>query len=462
MLPTYVQAFTGAKGEVTVAAFDGGSGLSQVTSQIFGALLVCYCLLVIASNLRQLPSERLTSLAVCLAPWGFYLLNDIHRGTSISVAVLTYPLVAVALWTARVDLDALRVVGWFVGILVVATFAMVLLSPDRAFYVAPSGALVQAEKQIFPGGLLAGPFNNPNTLGQVLVLGSGLVFLSAKSRRVGLALLLAVGTQIVWSASRASMLAFVLVALTLIITSTVRRAVGRQLIGLGGLCIAACVVVVPLMTDDPSSFSDRGQIWSGSLSYWRGHHWLGLGSTWYSSISHYNNDLVSLAFHGHNLFVNTLVTGGVLGVALLASWLLLAWRAALASPSAPALGVVVSVSAVGLLEVPVNMVDRGALFFAAQLPLLIIVLSTPAGAPNLSQSPPAGLVGETQREVEAHSRPGGVPPGAAAANGGVKRRREDGSRDTMRGAGVAGPISRPDQPARGSALGPDRRRRSGP
>jgi hypothetical protein len=378
MLPTYVQALTGTKREVTVAAYDGGTALAQHAAQLFSGLLIAYCLLVVVPRMRDLPTDRRLLLAVCLLPWCYFVLRDLYLGTHVGLTRLVFPLVAVTLWVLRVELRALRLVGWFTGLLVVVTYAMVLLAPERAFYVAPSGALVRAEKQVFADGLLTGPFNNPNTLGQVLALGACLVFLVSRSRLVNLAFYLATGVAVVWSASRSSMFAFAVSSLVCVIALAARKEVGRKVVGLVGLGLAVLVVGVPVLTSDPQAFSERGRIWAGSLESLHGHRLLGLGTTWYRSIADYHNDLISLAFHGHNLYVNTLVTGGIVGVACLGAWLLAAWRSASRAYSAAGFGVVASCCALGVLEVPVNMADSGALLFAAQLPLLIVALGRSA------------------------------------------------------------------------------------
>ena len=74
--------------------------------------------------------------------------------------------------------------------------------------------------------------------------------------------------------------------------------------------------VVPLVTENPYAFANRGLIWAGSLQAWSEQPFVGLGSNWYSQVGSTTGRLASSAFEGHNQFVHMLVTGGIVVLVL--------------------------------------------------------------------------------------------------------------------------------------------------
>jgi O-antigen ligase len=183
---------------------------------------------------------------------------------------------------------------------------------------------------------------------------------------------------LVWTSSRSSLAAIAAVLLVFLLLAAMkpiaRGAASATLL----LVTAAAVAVIPLTAHTNDAYTNRGYIWRTSLSNWARDPWVGLGSKWYSQIGHYVNALPGTAFHGHNLFVHALVTGGIGYTALLVlMFLCLIYYAvvwAIRGISFPT-AFLVSFLVTSTLEVPFGVVDNGYLLALTALPMAVIVFA---------------------------------------------------------------------------------------
>jgi hypothetical protein len=157
------------------------------------------------------------------------------------------------------------------------------------------------------------------------------------------------------------------------------RASGRGVASaLALLLTAVTVAVLPLTAHTNEAYTNRGYIWRTSLRDWSGHPWVGLGSRWYNQVGEYVNALPGTAFSGHNLFVHSLVAGGVLYVGLLTIMFLgvlyyaIAWAIrGVSYPTAMLASFFVSSS----LEVVSGVVDHSFLFLVTALPMATVMFA---------------------------------------------------------------------------------------
>ncbi len=182
-----------------------------------------------------------------------------------------------------------------------------------------------------------------------------------------------------WTAARSSFGAVALALVAVAVVAMVRRSARP---GVVSLVVAVCfagVAVVPLVTRDPLAFTNRGLIWDYSLRFWRTSEVVGLGSAWYDRIGSTADRLAGSVVHGHNEFVQLLVTGGLVLLVLVAAQLILVsvrcGRLAAVGYLA-GVGFVAALAGSSLLEITLVLVDNTSLFPVVVLPLAILVFGT--------------------------------------------------------------------------------------
>jgi O-antigen ligase len=331
----------------------------------------------VMTHLRRLPTDRRLSLVILIAPWVFMVSRDLYVGGRPKLIVLLYPMLVLAVWTLRPRLEQLRVIGWLTGLFAVLNLALALVLPSKGLFTSSVGELIAPDKQILPWGILVGIFTNGNLLGVFLVLALPAVALIRQPmHRVWIVALVAF--CLVWTSSRSSLAALAAV-LAVFLLLAVLRATGRGAASAAVLLVAAALVVaLPLATRTNDAFTNRGYIWRTSLGNWALQPWVGLGSKWYDQIGQYANALPGTAFHGHNLFVHALVTGGVIYTGLLVLMFLcviyyaIVWAVrGVSFPTAFLVSFLIS----STLEVPFGVVDNAYLFALTALPMAVIVFA---------------------------------------------------------------------------------------
>lgn len=381
VLPRLVQSLHVDKRRATLENPLPSSTLAQLVELACEAALLLACLVVVLSRLGRLPVGGGRGLALLLAPWVYTILRSLYLGQlPVQPSQLLYPAVVIALWATQPRMEQLAVLGRLHALTVAISLGLGAVLPAKGVYQSIEGGLVDPDKALLPVGILIGPLTDGNNLAQVLVLGLPLVaFLHPRSLRwaVGALTVLA----LVWTSSRSALVA---VAVGGVVWLVLRRGtpLGRQLLsGAVLVMLAVAVAVLPLFTTRPGAFTNRGTIWRTSLSAWADAPLFGLGADWYSASARFDDGLGGFAFHGHNQLVHSLVTGGIVGVLLLA----LLTAAVIASATRwAARGVIVPTVYTAvllvtcLLEVSYGAVDRGFLLAVVVVPVAVIAMSRPS------------------------------------------------------------------------------------
>ena len=285
LVPRLIQTLSLAKGVHTAV---GGqqppyTGLASAAQRGLFYLTIGLCLWIIVLLWRRSPSRRGLALIVFLLPWAYLVIRDQYAQQRPENIYELMPVLAVAIWMLRPRIARLQVLGYVVGVTIVASLLVGIALPGHGIQRNAAGALVTVDKQILPGGELVGIFSDANSLGQFIALGLPAVMLiRARGWRIVIALcgLFA----LVWCASRSSMYA---VALTIVVYLVVSRtrAHSRAFVAFLLLSIAfAAVCILPLITHDPAAFTNRGYIWQASQGAWAQHPLFGNGSDWFSVI----------------------------------------------------------------------------------------------------------------------------------------------------------------------------------
>lgn len=333
-------------------------------------LVLAACLTVLVVHRRRW-RDLLGPAALLLGAWAVALGVLLSHGSDVPRAVVLLPLVVVAGTLLRPGRPAVAALGAATAAVAATSLVLGLLLPSAGRYVRPES--VADEKPVGALGILAGVLPSGNNLGVALALGVPAVLVL---RRAWLrwAALLTVVAALAWSASRASWLA----AGAVLATALVLHVAGRRRDLLAALALGAlgtANVVLPLVVQDPSAFTNRATYWIAGIDAWRDAPFLGHGADYYTVVAREGGALGGHAYQAHNQVVQLLVTGGlVLLVLVVGAVLVAAVRAVRAAPADlwPTT-FLVALLCTSLFEVPLGVVDRVMYAPAALLPLVLVL-----------------------------------------------------------------------------------------
>lgn len=376
-MPRLVQSLTGTKRRATVGDVLPLNPLA-VKLELLLLLLVCaLCAFIILRGTAALPVDRRVPLVLMLAPWVYVVVRDLYVDHVPTRGGMLYPLLVVAIWILRPQLRKLAVLGYLVVLTAVICIALGTFLPESGIFISSAGTAVAPTKEILPLGILIGIFTDGNNLGQYLAVGLPTVMLIPRRavRAAGIAVVL---FAIVWTSSRSSLAAAALACgvwvLMTVSPSVLRRPMSWALVGV----TAAVMIWWPLSAPADDALTNRGAIWRHSLETWRDNPWFGSGSNWYSVLPQHVGSLGGFAFHGHNQFVHTIATGGLVFLFLVAAmFLTLAWAASQWAVRGvfPPVALLVALFASSTLEVSFGFVDRAFLVAVTVLPLMFTVFA---------------------------------------------------------------------------------------
>jgi hypothetical protein len=345
---------------------------------IISSLLVLVCFRLILRNFHRAPTASIWRLGAFLAPWlAIIVLSGLNAGYVTGRQFLLYPLIAVTIWLASPPLAVIRTVGVLGALTAGGSIVVALVTP----LALVDGGSAGADKAIIGNGhqLLAGPYSDANGFAITLALAAPCLLLVG-SRPFRMAGFITIAAALLWAAGRTSLLA---AAVGFSVYVFAGQAKGKiKLVRLVGVVAAVAAflftVFTPFLETDPRAFTSRGLVWALSLSDWQHHHfWLGGGPMYYE-----RSGLVSYIFSfkviaGHNLMVDSLVRGGIVGAVAIGLLFVVACQQAvrLAPASACPMAFVVTFAFLSWLEVPLNLTNLGFLGYASWLPLAVIAFT---------------------------------------------------------------------------------------
>jgi hypothetical protein len=255
-----------------------------------------------------------------LATWGvLYLLQD----AQLSLTTTALPIFVISWMLVRPEPSQLyRFLAWLGLITAAFSIGFGLISP-LAFMSTDWTA--NAEKALIGDEILAGPYSHSNALGLALALTLPFVVLHFK-RYARLAAVIVVGVALLWSASRLSTAAAVFALLVSLLVLRLSPRASRRLLSISIVSICVLLIMLPLLTTDPSLFTKRGMIWMTSLAHVGNGSWfIGEGGDAFREVNSLTTALGFVSTTGHNVFVTFFATGGVVTVFLMAIVLLIAY-----------------------------------------------------------------------------------------------------------------------------------------
>ena len=399
-LPRFILTLQLEKTKASVGVdTEGSTPLSHAVELVLFYVVLLVCCYIIVSRWGVSPTSRGVALSLMIAPLAYIVVRDLYADSSPQMTTLVIAVVIFSLWILRPPIASLRSIGYLVGVISIVSIAIAIALPTHGLLrSALTQSYVSEEKEILPWGILIGLTRQGNTLGLFLALGIPCITLIPHRRRRALLLWLTV-FALIWTASRGSMFAVALGAVTaLAITRT--RSEGRAAVA-ATCCILAFAlpVTLPMLTHDAVAFSNRGWIWAASEDAWASSTTFGLGSRWFQRIGSSSEALGPTVFHAHNQFLQILVTGGLVYAFLIAAMLAVAIAAAarLARRSPMPAAYLATLAGCSIFELAITTVENQILIPVSLIPLAIIVFTrdldyTPNTADAPKATPPAYAV----------------------------------------------------------------------
>jgi O-antigen ligase len=409
VMPSLVQSFTAPKNRTFTSDLPAPSGASSLVNLALTLALTGLLLLLVIRHLNHLPVDRRGILVMLLLPWGYQISRDAFADTPLRLGGLLYPLIVVVIWILRPRLEQLAILGYLIGLTALISVLMGTLDPAKGILSSATGSIITPDKQLLPWGILIGPLTDGNPLGQFLALGlPSAIYIRHRGRRW--AILLLTGFAVLWTSNRSSLAALgvglAVAAVLKLAPRGTRRLTTAAIVALA----AAVVAYLPLTTTSNDAFTNRGYIWSASLSRWADHPITGLGSQWYAQSAKYADNIGPTAFHGHNQFVQTLVLGGLINLLLVVALLIALIRMAARWAEHRAVTVPAAFLAMmltsGALEVSLSFVHRSFLLPVTVLTITYMCFAEPtvrgAQEPLTRTAPPPAT---SRPLVPQHSAP---------------------------------------------------------
>lgn len=290
--------------------------LSHSISAALGLLIGFSLFFAVVGSSRR-PAVNGWYPIVLIAPWvALYVGHFVLHEGGFDYREIIYPLFIVAVYFVcpRVP-DICR----FIARLVILTACVALAMAFTMQSIAFMPAKWNDEKVMFGDSILAGPYAHSNQIGTSFVLAVPLIYASYTGWRRIIYLALVVAT-LIWSTSRISLISGVAFIVALVVINVVRSTAVRKRLLQMAIALALFVAVeLPIITDDPQAYSNRGNIWQQSLHYWSLSPLTGWGPDIFSEPNFLTRAIGAYPNSAHNIWLTFGTMGGVLGLIAIAA-----------------------------------------------------------------------------------------------------------------------------------------------
>lgn len=372
VFPTAVESLVGNKPPSGLDQVFNPSRMGSFVSLLSLMALIAVVLKIIMTFGGRLPTRGLLGFYIAILPGVVVFGSRIGFGTSGLSKSTMYLALVFAVWVLRPAFKSLSMVAWLGAVTAVLSIGFALVYPESSLLQSRNGAQT---KDLFGLTVLTGPFNTGNALGMVMALSlPELKHLGSTTQKI---LAVPMIIALLWSQSRTALLAAVVAT----VLAVAIRAVPRREQWIVGAVLQILLVLgavaTPLYLAGSQAFTGRGLIWAYSLGAWHESPIYGLGFDWYGQRRLDVGPEGVTMTQGHNSFVHSLTTGGLLYVISLLAFLAVLivrsaeWRrVGQRMPYA----LTTTILVVAVAEVPLGFGDRWGYSTFATLPLLIIIL----------------------------------------------------------------------------------------
>lgn len=205
-------------------------------------------------------------------------------------------LIVLALFSVSVTWEDLSIVGALGAATGAVSLGMAQLRPESAFVLEEGGRA------------LAGPFNNSNYLGTVLVLSLPFALLIRKRLHRALACVLIVWPILMGGSTTGIATLAVFAALGIVLLVGTTPSFRGSLLGVASVVALAAMMLLPMVVSDERSLTGRGAIWLYARNNVNDFIPFGAGREWFTE----NSLAIGFqAHHGHHLLLDPLIVGGL-------------------------------------------------------------------------------------------------------------------------------------------------------
>jgi hypothetical protein len=301
-------------------------------------------------------------------------------------------LLAVRPPTARELVVALRILGWSLAVVIVATLVLELTGVIDPMYMDPELVAWESDRYWLPlNGLLdmegrwPGPFGHSGDTGAVaaLVVVIGLAF---RGRFAWIVVSIGV-LGLLLTSVRVAMVATV-VGIAILVLFSRSRLVQRIPMWLRlSAAILGVVAVVAVMLGQSSSLTGRTTIWPPFVDLWLTSPVTGVGATGIAA----NGGITALSVHAHNQYLDALVRTGLIGflvqAAALGYGIWLSLRAMVRGMAGP-MAVIAAYLVIGITQAMNDWIYPGIPVLALILCILLAAQTLHEGDDATLKSPP--------------------------------------------------------------------------
>lgn len=291
--------------------------LVQLLTLVAFCAAVCFGLIASSRLGSALPSRP--PLAVFMSLWIWLMAVDIYyrledAPETILVRTLSGIVLAVFLFgQMRARISIVHVYS----AAIVSLVALAVSLPFIAGTVRPCSAF----KCGAFGFVLAGPFSSGNYMGLCFAILGALVVLAPLSRPAKTVVFVFVGTALIATVARTSMLALAIALVVYLTARSLERSTGRApssfvagLMALAAAAIPMAVGVYLIYTADPAALSNRGRVWMLGRTAVEDSPLTGLGLDSWSFLQEIGG--VSSQHFTHSIYLLLLFSGGQVALAL--------------------------------------------------------------------------------------------------------------------------------------------------
>ncbi|QZS54689.1 O-antigen ligase family protein [Rhodococcus opacus] len=373
IVPAAIDVFSGTRGAVVVTVTHSATAQADTARTLIWLLFMALAGVIVLRNLKH----RSSGAVVFLLPWVAIQISTMANGSLPPKSALLIPAIALAAAFTAPSVRTLETLGKLTIATAVLSLGIATLTPHGFLDVRPpiGQPTPLEEKALIGSQLLAGPYGHSNTLGMALALGLPFVLL-IRPRWLKFAGVAVVASALVWTASRTSITT---AAIVLMLTFAAMLLSSRAIARWGSIGIVAALVTmlyIPLSTlGDPTAYSQRGRIWIAIYQTWQESAWFGHGPYAFHAVSRATRVFGLYAFHGHNLFMHSLMTLGVFGVLAWAVFLIAAARRSVRIGRAgqPAfLYFLITFLTVSCLEISTDLTDLSQLGYVTIVPFAVL------------------------------------------------------------------------------------------
>lgn len=271
---------------------------TQFLRYVLSAAVVVWAVVIVCQRVKRLITRSFgTIFIVVLAVVLPVALGFLYGGGRIGdVATASVSItIVLALFSLKLTIQDLRVVGVLGAVTGALSLGMAWLRPQSAFVLED-------------GLVLAGPFNNSNYLGIILVLSLPFALL-IRRRLLRVLAIIVIVWPILLGGSDSGIITLLILGLCGIFFMFAKSpGIRRLFVAVASAIALLATMILPLVAHDRDAFTGRGAIWKHASDKMLDFLFFGAGREWFADNAWFVGYRMT---HAHHLFLDPLIIGGL-------------------------------------------------------------------------------------------------------------------------------------------------------